>query len=878
MNDTTNLIAEGIAYIEELKSKIAFFRFLNSDASILFLCTTLIIAVTSPLQGQSLRAPTNLRITSINGVPVTNQPPTVNAGSNQTITLPASASLNGTASDDGLPAGSTLTTTWSKVSGPGTVTFGNIHAQSTTASFSTAGPYVLQLAATDSALTTTHSVTITVNAASPSNQPPTVSAGSNQTITLPASASLNGTASDDGLPTGSTLTTTWSEVSGPGTVTFGNVNAQSTTASFSTAGTYMLQLAATDSALTTTSSVTITVNAAAPVNQPPTVNAGSNQTITLPASASLNGTASDDGLPTGSMLTTTWSKVSGPGTVSFGNVNAGSTTASFSTAGTYVLQLAATDSALTTTSSVTITVNAAAPVNQPPTVNAGSNQTITLPASASLNGTATDDGLPTGSTLTTTWSKVSGPGTVTFGNVNAQNTTASFSTAGTYELRLTATDSALTTTSSVTITVNAAPPVNQPPTVNAGSNQTITLPASASLNGTATDDGLPTGSTLTTTWSKVNGPGTVTFGNVNAQNTTASFSAAGTYVLRLTATDSVLTTTSSVTITVNAAPPPDNATQWSVSYHTPYDGSSPVGDIDWAALTHVGDTALLVNSDGSLSDIRVDSVALIAAAHANNVKVLLNIAGIQSGMASAVTYHLSTLVNNIISQVDTYGYDGVDIDWEVDWNPATARPFFAAMRTALGSKLLTADAFENSYADYTNLHQYLDRVNVMTFSMGGTWNPYSWFNSPLYGPTPAVVDSIDLVRTRYLANGVPAAKLNIGIPFYGRMEIGGGITGPRQSYKSPFPSFSEIAYKDIVATYNISNSTRDAEARVPWIPITNGWLNYDDAASVTEKVKYAIVNNLGGWIIWSIDKDYIANGTLKHPLLDAVKNAMGVAP
>ncbi|HSB10515.1 MAG TPA: VWA domain-containing protein [Blastocatellia bacterium] len=46
--------------------------------------------------------------------------------------------------------------------------------------------------------------------------------------------------------------------------------------------------------------------------------------------------------------------------------------------------------------------------NQNPTVDAGPDQTITLPATASLAGTATDDGLPTGAALTTTWSKVSG--------------------------------------------------------------------------------------------------------------------------------------------------------------------------------------------------------------------------------------------------------------------------------------------------------------------------------------------------------------------------------------------------------------------------------------------------------------------------------------
>src|SRR5439155_8783384 len=57
--------------------------------------------------------------------------------------------------------------------------------------------------------------------------------------------------------------------------------------------------------------------------------------------------------------------------------------------------------------SVNFTVSVPLATNQPPTVSAGSNQTITLPATATLNGTVTDDGLPAGSTLTQTWSKVS---------------------------------------------------------------------------------------------------------------------------------------------------------------------------------------------------------------------------------------------------------------------------------------------------------------------------------------------------------------------------------------------------------------------------------------------------------------------------------------
>lgn len=93
-------------------------------------------------------------------------------------------------------------------------------------------------------------------------------------------------------------------------------------------------------------------------------------------------------------------------------------------------------------------------VDAPPIVDAGLDQTITLPASATLSGIVTDDGV---SILTTTWSMFSGPGSVTFGNVNALGTTATFSTAGVYVLQLEADDGATTTSDTVTVTVNTAP-------------------------------------------------------------------------------------------------------------------------------------------------------------------------------------------------------------------------------------------------------------------------------------------------------------------------------------------------------------------------------------------------------------------------------------
>jgi hypothetical protein len=94
-------------------------------------------------------------------------------------------------------------------------------------------------------------------------------------------------------------------------------------------------------------------------------------------------------------------------------------------------------------------------------------------------------------------------------------------------------------------------PINQPPTVDAGTDQTITLLVVANLTGTVTDDGLPNPpAAFTTTWSMVSGPATVAFGNAGTPVTTASFSHAGEYILRLTATDSELSASDDVTVNV----------------------------------------------------------------------------------------------------------------------------------------------------------------------------------------------------------------------------------------------------------------------------------------------------------------------------------------
>ena len=121
----------------------------------------------------------------------------------------------------------------------------------------------------------------------------------------------------------------------------------------------------------------------------------------------------------------------------------------------------------------------------------------------------------------------------------------------------------------------SGPVTNTAPSVYAGADQTIILASQAVLDSTVTDDGLPS-AVLTYAWTKVSGPGTVSFGNANLVDTTAIFSAAGSYVIRLTASDGTLSSFDELTIIVNAAQLSCSLTSASWSQATVLQGTSVI--------------------------------------------------------------------------------------------------------------------------------------------------------------------------------------------------------------------------------------------------------------------------------------------------------------
>jgi hypothetical protein len=153
---------------------------------------------------------------------------------------------------------------------------------------------------------------------------------------------------------------------------------------------------------------------------------------------------------------------------------------------------------------------------------------------------------------------------------------------------------------------------NAAPVVDAGDDVVITLPdTTVALDATVTDDGLPENGQLSVTWSHVGGTGagTVTFADPNAVDTTATFTAdAGSYILRLTATDGELTTADEMTVQIYAegvASAVESINQ--VNYFdTGYDANGnplTVPSTDPAGVLYDSSTGNLLIADSEINEI-----------------------------------------------------------------------------------------------------------------------------------------------------------------------------------------------------------------------------------------------------------------------------------
>jgi len=268
-------------------------------------------------------------------------------------------------------------------------------------------------------------------------------------------------------------------------------------------------------------------------------------------------------------------------------------------------------------------------------------------------------------------------------------------------------------------------------------------------------------------------------------------------------------------------------------------------------------------------------------------------------------------------------FDGIDIDWEypgidpgngADHSPADVHNAtlllqeFRRQLDAYGATtgrhyLLTADlpagnVHSSGSWELASVAQTVDWINLLTFDYHGSWDSWTDFNSPFsLDPLEPAVGGGAIQSTwntkgsvdYYLANGVPAGKLVVGVPLYGKRYV--GVNATRNGLYQPFapqgwPFNDSPTYHELVDTgltdgnlnvigptavaspTNLGNDQKgvngfnwywNGAAGAPWLynPSLDAgtFISYMDPHAVVERVQLAASRHLRGLFAWEVSQD-----------------------
>lgn len=343
-----------------------------------------------------------------------------------------------------------------------------------------------------------------------------------------------------------------------------------------------------------------------------------------------------------------------------------------------------------------------------------------------------------------------------------------------------------------------------------------------------------------------------------------------------------------------------------IGYVGGYRGLVDTALVDAHKLTHINYAFVNVqNNRAWLTNLKTDSTNFrnLNKLKLKNpgLKILISIGGwLWSGNFSDAVLSDSSrraFAASAVQIIRDFGLDGVDIDWEYPAQAGAGNKFrpedqqnytlmFKSLREELdqaekqtGRKLLltTAVGGFKRFLDLTEMGRaqaYLDYINLMTYdyfqdSLGVAVHHTNLYASKMY----TAEDNADKTVRDYIAAGVPAAKLVMGLAFYGRSSIvaensQNGL-GVKTTGKAQAGGYTMI--KDSLINKKGFKYYRDKDAKAPYLynPSSRQFISFDDEWSVKNKAEYVKDKKMGGLMFWEYTSD------TKEYLLDELNKVLG---
>ncbi len=251
---------------------------------------------------------------------------------------------------------------------------------------------------------------------------------------------------------------------------------------------------------------------------------------------------------------------------------------------------------------------------------------------------------------------------------------------------------------------------------------------------------------------------------------------------------------------------------------------------------------------------------------------------------------VNTFADNIVTMINTYGFDGVDIDWETPTDSEKTR-YTALMKVVyekvkannpnhLVTTAITGGIWQPPRYDLNHSKVYIDYINLMTYGMSNGNGQYqnalyraTTFHNTVLGAgrslsTASIDESVKDFKASY---GINYDKIIVGVAFYGIKQTR-TYNASTQTY-SGWVNAGSVYYNNILLNY-LDNAlyikAYDTRAGVPYILKNDGteFISYDNPRSIAEKSEYVINQGLGGIMFWEYGTD--TSGELLVALKDGL--------
>lgn len=329
------------------------------------------------------------------------------------------------------------------------------------------------------------------------------------------------------------------------------------------------------------------------------------------------------------------------------------------------------------------------------------------------------------------------------------------------------------------------------------------------------------------------------------------------------------------------------------------------GQIDAHSMTRINYAFANINGGRMVLGVPEDAqnLAQVTALRRQNpsLTVLISVGGwlwsTNFSDVSLTPQSRSVFIGSVMDFLKLYDLDGLDVDWEYPGLVGSGHPFrnedgrnFTSLLKELRERfdletakthkrlyLTMAAGASNEFIDHTEMakvQRYVDTVNLMAYDYyeAGS-DAITGHHAPLFqNPADPKKVSADESVKAFEKAGVPAAKILLGVPFYGRMwgEVQNenhGLFQPGKLVPNAYTPYSLIDGSLLTQGF-----TRywDGAAAAPYLysESKHQFVSYEDPESLQRKCKYVVTHKLGGVMFW----DYSGDSTGK--LLGVIHSAL----